>query len=82
MRSAGGYAQPIIARSPLRMRSFWHEMIAGTWRAIRYARNLRELFWTLALMAARVHLWLLIFWRVHVRRMPLEQLWQRVESTK
>jgi cellulose synthase/poly-beta-1,6-N-acetylglucosamine synthase-like glycosyltransferase len=82
VRSAGGYAQPMIARSPLRMRSFWHELAAGTWRAIRYARNLRELIWTLALMAARVHLWSLIFWRVYVRRMPLEQLWQRVESTK
>jgi cellulose synthase/poly-beta-1,6-N-acetylglucosamine synthase-like glycosyltransferase len=82
VRSAGGYAQPIIARSPLRMRSFWHEVMAGTWRAIRYAHDLRELVWTLALMAARVHLWLLIFWQVHIRRTPLERLWQRVESTK
>jgi cellulose synthase/poly-beta-1,6-N-acetylglucosamine synthase-like glycosyltransferase len=81
VRSAGGYVQPIIARSPLRMRSFRHEA-AGTWRAVRYAHNLRELIWTLALMAARLHLWLLIFWRVQVQRQPLTELWKRIESTK
>ena len=82
VRSAGGYAQPVIAESPLRMRSFWHEAVAGSWRSLRYARNLRELLWTLAQFAARIHMWLLIFWRVRVRRVPLTKLWQRVESTK
>jgi len=82
VRSAGGYAQPIIARSPLRMRSFWHEAAAGTWRALSYARGARELVWTLAQFAARLHMWLLIFWRVKVKRTPLSVLWQRVESTK
>ncbi len=82
VRSAGGYAQPVIARSPLRMRSFRHEAVAGSWRALRYVRSARELAWTLVLFAARVHLWLLIFWRVRVRRQPLADLWKRVESTK
>lgn len=82
VRSAGGYAQPVIARSPLRMRSFWHEIVAGTWRALRYPRSIREFIWTAVLFAARLHLWLLIFWRVQVRREPLDRLWQRVESTK
>lgn len=82
VRSAGGYAQPIITQSPLRMRSFRHEVLAGTWRALRYANTPRELLWTLALMGARLHLWALIFWRVRIRRMPLDKLWKRVESTK
>jgi cellulose synthase/poly-beta-1,6-N-acetylglucosamine synthase-like glycosyltransferase len=82
VRSAGGYAQPVIVRSPLRMRSFRHEAVTGTWRAIRYARGPRELVWTLALMVARLHLWMLILWRVRVRRRPLGELWKRVESTK
>lgn len=82
VRSAGGYAQPVIAQSPLRMRSFRHEAVSGTWRALRYPANLREFWWTLLLFAARLHLWLLIFWRVRIRRLPLAQLWQRVESTK
>jgi cellulose synthase/poly-beta-1,6-N-acetylglucosamine synthase-like glycosyltransferase len=82
VRSAGGYIQPYIADSPLQMRSFRHELLAGTWRALRYPRSLREFVWTLALFAARLHLWALIFWRVRVRRLPLTELWQRVESTK
>ncbi len=82
VRSAGGYAQPIIARSPLRMRSFWYEAMAGTGRALAYAHNLRELIWTLALMVARLHLWLLVFWHVRLHPKPLLDLWKRVESTK
>ena len=82
VRSAGGYAQPVIANSPLRMRSFWQEALGGTMRAVRYARKGREFLWTLLLLGARLHLWLLIWWNVRVRRQPLEKLWQRVESTK
>jgi cellulose synthase/poly-beta-1,6-N-acetylglucosamine synthase-like glycosyltransferase len=82
VRSTGGYAQPIIARSRFQMRSFWHEATSGPWRALTYARSLHELVWTLALAAARLHLWLLVFWRVRIRRQPLKELWQRVESTK
>lgn len=82
VRSAGGYAQPIIARSPLRMRSFRYEAVAGTGRALAYAQNPRELIWTLALMAARLHLWLLVYWNVRLRPRPLLDLWKRVESTK
>ena len=82
VRSAGGYAQPIIASSPLRMRSFWHEAILGSARAIRYARGMREFLWTCALFAARLHLWFLILWRVRIRPQSLSQIWQRVETTK
>jgi cellulose synthase/poly-beta-1,6-N-acetylglucosamine synthase-like glycosyltransferase len=82
VRSAGGYAQPIIASSRLRMRSFWHEAILGSVRALRYARGMREFLWTCSLFAARLHLWFLILWRVRIQRQPLSQLWQRAETTK
>lgn len=82
VRSAGGYAQPIIANSPLRMRSFQHEALHGPIRVLTYPQSVVEMVWSLALFAARLHLWLLIFWRVRVQKMPLTQLWQRVESTK
>ncbi|NDJ52376.1 MAG: glycosyltransferase [Chloroflexi bacterium] len=82
VRSAGGYAQPIIAQSALQMRSFWHELLNGTWPALAYPRSLRELLWTAALFAARLHLWTLIFWHVRIKRTPLPELWRRVESTK
>ncbi len=82
VRSAGGYVQPVIASSPLRMRSFWHEATAGTWRALSYARGPLELLWTLILFAARLHLWGLVVWRVRVMQRSLPELWGRVESTK
>lgn len=82
VRSAGGYTQKVIADSPLRMRSFRHEVMAGTVRSLQYAKSFKELFFTIALFAARIHLWFLIFWRVKVRKLPLSTLWQRVESTK
>ncbi|MBN1313578.1 MAG: glycosyltransferase [Anaerolineae bacterium] len=82
VRSTGGYVQPVVAQSPLHMRSFRHEAIAGTGRALAYARSPREFAWTVLLMLARLHLWLLIFWRVKLQAKPLLDLWQRVESTK
>ena len=82
VRSAGGYAQDYVRRSPLRMRSVWLEMLNGTRLALRYPRSPREFLWTLLLFAARLHLWLLVFVNVRLLRRPLTALWQRVETTK
>ncbi|RMG94828.1 MAG: glycosyltransferase [Chloroflexi bacterium] len=82
VRSAGGYAQTYVRKSPIQMRSPWREVADGTWLALRYPRSLRELGWTLALFGARLHLWGAVFWQVRVRKRPLSTLWQRVESTK
>lgn len=82
VRSAGGYAQPYVADSPVQMRSAKLEIRDGTGFALRYAHTWRERLWTLALFAARLHLWALVYWRVRVRKMPLTQLWQRVTTTK
>jgi len=82
VRSAGGYAQDYVRKSPLRMRSVWLEMLHGTRLALRYPRNPREFLWTLLLFAARLHLWLLVFVNVRLLHRPLAALWQRVETTK
>jgi cellulose synthase/poly-beta-1,6-N-acetylglucosamine synthase-like glycosyltransferase len=82
VRSAGGYAQDYIRKSPVRMRSAWLEMWYGAQMALRYPRHPREFWWTLLLFAARLHLWLLVFINVRLLRRPLVDLWQRVESTK
>jgi cellulose synthase/poly-beta-1,6-N-acetylglucosamine synthase-like glycosyltransferase len=82
VRSAGGYAQDYVRTSPVRMRSPWREAITGALPALRYARNVREFFWTLLLFAARLHLWLLVLVKVRLLRRPLRKLWQRVETTK
>ncbi len=82
VRSAGGYAQEYVRNSPFSMRSAKLEAQQGATLALKFARSRRELWWTLLLFAARLHLWLLVFWRVRVLKRPLTTLWQRVESTK
>ena len=82
VRSTGGYAQDYIRKSPFSMRSAQLEVAQGTRLALAYPRDFRELIWTLLLFAARLHLWLLVFWNVRLRRRPLKALWQRVETTK
>jgi cellulose synthase/poly-beta-1,6-N-acetylglucosamine synthase-like glycosyltransferase len=82
VRSAGGYAQNYIRRSPFRMRSIGLELRGGTWLALRYATTLRELWWTKLLFGARLHLWGLVYWQIRIRKRPLSELWQRVETTK
>lgn len=82
VRSAGGYAQDYVRQSPVQMRSARLEVRDGTRFALTYGRTMREHLWTLGLFAARLHLWLLVWWRVRVRRLPLTTLWQRVTTTK
>ena len=82
VRSAGGYAQSYVRSSPYSMRSPRLEAQQGTLLALKFARTPREFIWTLGLFLARLHLWLLVFWRVRVLKRPLTTLWQRVESTK
>jgi len=82
VRSAGGYAQDTIRHSPYSMRSPRLEAQQGTLLALKFAHSPRELWWTLRLFVARLHLWWLVFWQVRVLKRPLTTLWQRVESTK
>ena len=82
VRSAGGYAQDYVRRSPVQMRSAWLEIRYGTALALRYPRNVREVLWTLLLFLARLHLWLLVLLNVQIRKMQFTELWQRVETTK
>ena len=82
VRSAGGYAQAYVRNSPYSMRSAKLEAQQGTRLALQFSRSPRELWWTLLLFAARLHLWALVFWQVRVKKRPLTTLWQRVETTK
>jgi cellulose synthase/poly-beta-1,6-N-acetylglucosamine synthase-like glycosyltransferase len=81
-RSAGGYAQPYVRRSKVRMRSAWLEVRTGTLMALQYPDDVREFLWTVLLFGARLHLWILVLIKVRLLRRPLRTLWQRVESTK
>ena len=81
IRSMGGYAQNYL-RAGRGMRSFRREAIDGTIAALAYARGPKELWWTLLLFAARLHVWLRVWWDVKLRKRPFAALWQRVNSTK
>lgn len=82
VRSAGGYVQDYITQSPVQMRSAGLEVRDGLGFALRYPRTWRERWHTLWLLLARLHLWLLVYWRVRVRSRSLLQLWQPVNTTK
>ena len=81
VRSTGGYVQPYAATAT-RMRSFRSEALEGFWASLAYARSPREFIWTLALFAARLHVWTRIFLDVRLRKRSHREIWQRIESTK
>jgi cellulose synthase/poly-beta-1,6-N-acetylglucosamine synthase-like glycosyltransferase len=81
-RSAGGYPQlnKYFKKTP-KMRSFSSEVIKGPVYAINYAKNLKELSWSLVLFPIRLYLWILTFYD-KISKKNFKQIWQRVESTK
>ena len=81
-RSGGGYLQikNYVKNTPT-MRSFSKEAM-GFFRIWKYPKNLKEIFWTFALLFARLYLWALIFLNLKLRKRTFKQIWVRVESTK
>jgi cellulose synthase/poly-beta-1,6-N-acetylglucosamine synthase-like glycosyltransferase len=81
-RSAGGYPQlsQYFKKTP-NMRSFSSEAIKGPFYAIGYAKNIKELAWSLALFPVRLYLWILAFYD-KITKKKFKQIWQRIESTK
>jgi biofilm PGA synthesis N-glycosyltransferase PgaC len=49
---------------------------------ITYAKNPKELVYSLFLYPARLWLWIEIWWSIKIKKKTIEQIWQRVESTK
>ena len=81
-RSAGGYNQlSYMVKRKKRLRSFFTES-TGIFRVLSYPRTIKEFFYTLMLILARLYLWGLIFIDVNLRKRSLKKIWVRVESTK
>ncbi len=54
---------------------------AGGWRfALGYPKNLKEMWWTMLLFLARIHVWSIVFLDVYLGKE--KGLWKRIESTK
>lgn len=67
--------------APTKMRGFSKEA-SGIFQAFKFAKTLKEFWWTYLLIFARIILWLLIFWEIKIIKKPFTKMWQRVESTK
>jgi len=80
VRSVGGAARRKGDLVPA-MRGFWPEL-KEAWRMWRLCTGIRQYFFLLLLWLARLYLWLLIFYRLRIRRFSFQKIWQRVESTK
>lgn len=65
-----------------KVKSFSNEVKKGTLRALRYPRNYKEFFWTLALFPTRLYIWAKVKWDDNVTRKRYGDGWERVESTK
>ncbi|MEK6904639.1 MAG: glycosyltransferase [Nanoarchaeota archaeon] len=81
-RSAAGYLQTKrYFKSMPTTRSFFKEIILGTFRILRHPQNLKELFYALLMFPYRAVLWGVIHLD-RIRGKNLKDIWQPVESTK
>lgn len=81
-RSAGGYNQlKYLLNKKDEMRTFTKELSKITW-ALTYPKTIKEFFWTIELIFARLYLWLLIFKDINLKKEEFSKVWTRVESTK
>ncbi|MBU4369159.1 glycosyltransferase family 2 protein [Patescibacteria group bacterium] len=97
VRSTGGYSQKsqitnhksqTNSKSKIQIiktkktRSFFQEIKDGLILFFTYPKTFKEFFYTILLYKARVLLWLIIFWKIKIRKKSFASIWQRVESTK
>jgi cellulose synthase/poly-beta-1,6-N-acetylglucosamine synthase-like glycosyltransferase len=83
-RSTGGYIQLWqynIVKQETKTRSFFREL-EYFWFPITYAKNIKEIFWSLLLYPIRLWLWLQIYWERKIIKKDFVKTWVRIESTK
>lgn len=84
LRAVGGYVQLWkynVINKDTKVRNFWKEA-EYFWFPIKYAKNLKELIWSLMLYPMRLLMWMIIFYQQRILHKSLDELWVRVESTK
>lgn len=60
----------------------WRVEIGESWRPLLLCRTPKQFFYFFLLLLARTYLWLLIFWKLKIKKQSFGKIWQRVESTK
>ncbi len=56
--------------------------VKNSLKLFSFCQNPREVFYLILLFLARAYLWLLIFWKIKIKKHSASQIWQRVETTK
>jgi len=84
LRSVGGYVQLWeynIITPKTKVRDFGKEL-EYFWFPLKYAKSIKELFWSLLIYPIRLYLWILIFIERRILHKDFVKTWVRVESTK
>lgn len=68
-------------RTTKRVKTFGNEA-KGINMIFYYPKNLKEFWWTLELILARLYMWLNVFWDTKLKNKHYGDAWQRIESTK
>jgi cellulose synthase/poly-beta-1,6-N-acetylglucosamine synthase-like glycosyltransferase len=71
----------IDLRKNPRTKTFSHEA-KGILYLFSYPKTLKEIFWTIELIFARLYLWILVFFEVYVKKKYHKDNWERVESAR
>lgn len=81
-RSAGGYNQiKYIFKEKEIDRSLTKESL-GIFQVLKYPKSIKEVFWTVELIFARIYLWFMIFLDINFLKKDFKKVWVRVDSTK
>lgn len=83
-RSVGGYMQLWkygVIKPETKTRTFWREL-EYFWFPIKYAKNFKQLIWSILLYPIRLWLWIEIYWERKILNKDFEKTWVRIESTK
>ncbi len=65
-----------------KMKSFLNEAVEGTFIALTYPRNLKEIYYTLMLFPARLYMWLFTYYESKIKKKVHKDAWKQIESTK
>lgn len=65
-----------------KMKSFRNEVVHGMTAVWSYPISIREYWWTLLLVGARLYMWSALFYDEHFKKKYYNDAWERVETTK
>lgn len=65
-----------------RVKSFSNEFVKGANMIFSYPKNLKEYWWTIELVLARLYMWLKVIYETRIKNKNYGDAWERIESTK